>query len=266
MLPGRCSPSDTVPMSVRTSSCTGKPTAASSRRTMRLRPSCSVTFTSDLPGTVSTNGEIVDVRRSVVQFDAVAQLLAQPARHRADDRRQIGLGHLVGRVHQPVRQLAVVGQQQQPLGVGVEAPDVKQLLVSANSVLDEVADARPAAVVGHRRVHAPRLVDRQVHQRVVDDDPHAVDADHRRVGIHARAQLGDDPAVDLDPAVAGSSSRRRGARQFRPATTPSAVARPRSQPSQSWSTSKAIGASARGERHRASRNAVRRRGIRSGRR
>ncbi len=101
-------------------------------------------------------------------------LRAQPARHRAGDRRQIGLGHLVRRMHQPVRQLAVVGQQQQPLGVGVEASDVKQLLVPAHPVLDQVTDA--AAGPGRRTSSSAcrrGFVDRQMHQGVVERSPRA---------------------------------------------------------------------------------------------
>ena len=84
-------------------------------------------------------------------------------------------------MHQPVRQLAVVGQQNQPFGVGIEPPDVKQLLVAPHPVLDQVADARPSKVVGHRRVHAQRLVQREVDQRVVEHHPRAVHPHHRHV-------------------------------------------------------------------------------------
>ena len=120
-----------------------KPTSASSRRTMRLRPSCSTTSPASCPAPCPPprSRPPGPVRRPV-RFRRAA--CVPSPRDRAEHRREVRLGHLVRRVHQPVRQLAVVGQQHQPLGVGVEPPDVKQLLVSANSMLDEVTDARPA--------------------------------------------------------------------------------------------------------------------------
>ena len=142
--------------------------------------------------------ELVDVGGPVVQFHAVAQLLAHPARHGALHRGQVGLGHLVRRVHQPVRELAVVGEQQQPLGVGVETTDVEQVLVAAHAVFDQVADARAALLVGHGRHHPQRLVQRQIHQVLIEQHPGTVDADHRVGRIHPRTQLRHDPAVDLD--------------------------------------------------------------------
>jgi len=130
MLPGRWSPSDTDPdvgahqLLHRVSDLRQQPPhdpfAALVQRQTHQR----------LARHLVHQGEIVDMCRSVVQFDPVAQLAAQPTGHRADDRREISLWHLERRVHQPVGQLTVVGQQHQPLGVGVEAADVKQLLVS----------------------------------------------------------------------------------------------------------------------------------------
>ena len=44
-------------------------------------------------------------------------------RRPAAERRAVGLGHLEARVRQPVGELAVVGEQDQPAAVGVQAPD-----------------------------------------------------------------------------------------------------------------------------------------------
>jgi hypothetical protein len=104
-------------------------------------------------------------------------------------------------MHQPMSKFAVVGQQDQTLGVGIEPTHVKKLLVAPNSVLDQIADAGPAAVVRHRRVHAARLVQRQIHQRVIQDHPCPVDADHRGIRVDPGAQLGHQLSVDLDTAV-----------------------------------------------------------------
>jgi len=59
-------------------------------------------------------------------------------------------------------------------------------------------------------MHPPRFVDRQIHQRVIDRDAGAVDADHRSVRVDACAQLRDNPIVDLDPANEILSAAERG--------------------------------------------------------
>ena len=188
-------------MSVRTSASTGKPAAAEQPAHDAI-----ATFVQHHPHQgLARNGvhhrEFVDARRAVVQFDSRLQPLAQPTRHRPGHRGQIRLGHLVGRMHQPVRQLAVVGQQDQPLGVGVQPPDVKEVLVAAHPVFHQVADARPAPVVRHGRMHAPRLVQRQVHQRLVEDHPAPSTRITDAAGIHPGAQFGHHLPVDLDAAV-----------------------------------------------------------------
>ena len=83
-------------------------------------------------------------------------------------------------------QVAVVGQQQQALAVGVEAPDVEQPL---GTVGDEVADGGTAAVVGHRAQHAARLVQGEVDEVGADDDAVAVDVDDGRLRVDAGPQL-----------------------------------------------------------------------------
>ena len=74
----------------------------------------------------------------------------------------VGLVHLVRRVRQPLREVAVVGEQDQPGGVGVEPADVEEPL---GPVGDQVGQRAPALGVGHRRDHAARLVEHQVDVR-----------------------------------------------------------------------------------------------------
>src|SRR5438270_506237 len=74
---------------------------------------------------------------------------------------KVRLGHAERRVHQPVRQLAVVGQQQQALAVGVEPADVEDPLRYLTEI---VGQRRPAPFVVHRRDHPAGLVHREVHQ------------------------------------------------------------------------------------------------------
>jgi hypothetical protein len=57
-----------------------------------------------------------------------------------------------------------------------------------------------AQVVAHRRHHPERLVEREVHAALVELDADAVDVDVLgRLDPHP--ELGDDLAVDLDPAL-----------------------------------------------------------------
>ena len=94
---------------------------------------------------------------------------------------------------EPVGELAVVGQQQQPGRVGVEAAD----RVEPGRRVDQLDHRRPAARLARGRDDAGRLVDRPDLARLGADraavDPHVVALPDvpRRVG--------DDLAADGDP-------------------------------------------------------------------
>ena len=109
----------------------------------------------------------------------------------------VGLVHLVRRVRQPLREVAVVGQDDQPGGVGVEPADVEEPL---GPVGDHVGQRAAALGVGHRRDHAARLVEHEVDVRRDRRQPLAVDPDHRGARVDLGAEPGDDLAVDLDHA------------------------------------------------------------------
>src|SRR5215213_632788 len=114
--------------------------------------------------------EAVDPHRPVLQLDALAQPLADVAGDRAGHLGEVGLRHGVRRVLQAVRQLSVVGQQDQALGLGVQPPDVEQPL---RAVADEVAQRGTAALVAHGRHHARRLVEGHVGLLLVHLQPDA---------------------------------------------------------------------------------------------
>ena len=57
-----------------------------------------------------------------------------------------------------MRELAVVGEQQQAFGVGVQPSDVEELLVATHTVLHQVPDARPSSVIRHGGVHSRGLL------------------------------------------------------------------------------------------------------------
>ena len=109
--------------------------------------------------------------------------------------RQVRLQHAEGRVHEPVRQVAVVGEQQQPLTVGVEPADVEEPF---RTVGHKVADRAPPPRIAHRAQHAAGLVEREVDQVVPDHDPVAVDVDDRGGRIDPPAQLDNsEPIAEL---------------------------------------------------------------------
>ena len=80
---------------------------------MCLRPSCSTISTIAFPGWDGRRAGTTRWRPTVLQLDPGAQLSAEFL-HRTGDLGDIVNGHAACRVLQPVRQLAVVGQQQQP--------------------------------------------------------------------------------------------------------------------------------------------------------
>ena len=166
---------------------------------MRFLPECSTTSIRTWPGVESTRRKESTEANAVLEFDAVLELRADALRERPADLDQVGLGDLVGRVGQPVGQLAVVGQQQQALGGDVKAPDVEEPF--ALVVADVVADARPAFGVLHGGHHALGLVEHHVDQRVIELDAQAVHVDDGGLGIDAYTELGDDLAVDLNAAL-----------------------------------------------------------------
>jgi hypothetical protein len=91
-------------------------------------------------------------------------------------------------------EVAVVGEQDQALGVGVEAADVEEPF---RSVGHEVGQRTAPLRVRHRRDHPAGLVEGQVDVRAHGREPLAVDADDRRGGVHLGAEPGDHLAVDL---------------------------------------------------------------------
>ena len=88
-------------------------------------------------------------------------------------------------MRQQLREVAVVGEHQEPLGLVVEATDGED----ARRVGHELDDGR--ASFGIRRgAHVARgLVEEVVDEVVAGGDAHAVDRDHVDLGIDASARL-----------------------------------------------------------------------------
>ena len=94
------------------------------------------------PGVCTTRNEST-VTGPSSSSTPVAQPPADVARRPGRHLGEVGLGDPVRRVHQPVGELAVVGEQQQALAVGVEPPDVEQPLVGAGSAMSRRRSGRP---------------------------------------------------------------------------------------------------------------------------
>jgi 23S rRNA (adenine2503-C2)-methyltransferase len=136
-----------------------------------------------------SRGDLANQRRGggpVVELEPVAQQLERTLAHRgiADDR-PIGLGHLEGGVSQPVCELAVVREEDEPGGIGVQATDGIEAFVG----VDHVDHRRPTTGIARRGDDACRLVERVDDPRVtgyadlppVDPDVACVDDVARRV-------------------------------------------------------------------------------------
>ena len=95
-------------------------------------------------------------------------------------------------------EIAVVGQQQQPLGVVVEPSDRIDVVAHA---AQEIDDRLPPLRVGARRDVAARFVEQQIQVARGDLDAAAVDTDVIARRIRLGAELADGGAVDAHAPV-----------------------------------------------------------------
>ncbi len=139
---------------------------------------------------------------AVVELDAFAQRTQRRGCRPAFDLDEVLLFHAVARVGEQLGEVAVVGQQQQPFGVEVEAADGEDARLLRNEV------EHGGAIVGVvRGGHVARgLVEQPVHEVAVDDhrDPVERDpigrrvdapAEHRHLTIDRHPALGDEHLV-----------------------------------------------------------------------
>ena len=203
--PRRSSPSSSEPIRIRVSASTSLPTASAIRRTWRLRPSRIVTSSSRSPSLWIWRGG----GGPVLQPHPAAQPLEIAIGGRPREADAIGLRHSVAGMGQAVRQLAVVGEQDQPGGVRIESAD----RVEPPLGVDQFRDRRSPARLTSGRDHAGRLVDRPDlarlgrHRGAVDLHPGAL--------VHVPRRIGDDLAADADPARRRSAPRPRDATRRR---------------------------------------------------
>lgn len=104
------------------------------------------------------------------------------------------LVEFVAGMHDPIGDIAVVGEKEEPLGVAVESPD----RVNPLRNLDDVHHGAAVSLVLRRGDVAARFVEDEV-ARSLRAQQLAVDADLGANRIGLRAELGDDRPVDADP-------------------------------------------------------------------
>ena len=106
---------------------------------------------------------------------------------------------LVARMEEAVAELAVIGEQEQALGVEVEATDGEQPLGARGQEIDHNG---PALGIAPARHVTARLVQEHVAMRGNRGQRPPVDGDDVALGIGLRAGLAPDLAVDADAAGA----------------------------------------------------------------
>jgi hypothetical protein len=136
--------------------------------------------------------------------DAVAHPLQHGLGRTRERQDVVLLVEFVAGVHDPIGDVAVVGEEEEPFGVAIESTD----RIDPFRNLNDVHDGAPVSFVFRRRDVAPRLVQNQV-ARALRAQQFAIDPDLGVHGVDFRAQRGHDLAVDAHPT--GSDQRFRGA-------------------------------------------------------
>src|SRR5690625_4753591 len=103
--------------------------------------------------------EGVDLHRSVVQFHPCAQAFHHAVGYRTGHLGDVCLGDPVSRVGEPVGDLTVVGQQNEPLGLGVQSSHVEDTF---RGLAGEVGQGGAALGVPHGADDTARRVEREV--------------------------------------------------------------------------------------------------------
>jgi hypothetical protein len=94
--------------------------------------------------------------------------------------------------------IAIISEQDQALGVDIQATHMKK---SLGPIKDEVTHTWPATLVTHCRHHADGLIDRE-HQRLFGGwHSGAIDVDRVSIGVDPHALLADCLAVDAYPTL-----------------------------------------------------------------
>ena len=101
-------------------------------------------------------------------------------------------------MRETVRELTVIRENEEPLGVGIEPANVEQ---SLGPILDVVTDTRPSTLINHRRDDTARFIERDHSDVGHRRHSLAINAYDGRERVNPHALLGDDRAVYFDPAL-----------------------------------------------------------------
>ena len=143
----------------------------------------------------SENAEFVRRHSPAVDDDPAAHALQHLRRWARGRQHVVFLFEPEFRMHHPVRQLAVVRQQQQPFGIAVKPADG----IEALGRVDEIHHGSALTLVARRRDVAAWFIEHDV-AAALRPNHLAIDANGVRIGIGFAAKLGDDDAIHGDPA------------------------------------------------------------------
>ncbi len=118
------------------------------------------------------------------------------------------------RMGEPRGEIAVAREEQQPLGVVVEAAYRIDVIVDATAG-DEIDHRRTPLRIRSAGDVSARFVEQDVSGAAGRLDPSAVDADVVNLRVRLRAELGDRRAVDADPSLRDERFRRAARRDAR---------------------------------------------------
>ena len=137
-------------------------------------------------------------RRPLRQPHATARLVEVLFGQSPANEHRVQLADAVARMRHLEREAAVVGDQDQPFAVHVEAPDREDATADRRQQIDDALLLLVARVRAHDTL---RLVEQHV-DRLFRLQPGAIEAHVVLLRIDAHAELGDELAIDLDTAAA----------------------------------------------------------------
>jgi hypothetical protein len=141
------------------------------------------------------NSELLRDHAVTIDDDPVAHALQHILRRTSERQDVVLLVEFVARVHDSIRHVSVVGQEEESLGVAIEPAD----WVNPLRDLDDVHDGAPVPLVLRRRDVATRFVQDEITWPLRPQQL-SVDADLGANRIGSRAELGHDLAVDAHPS------------------------------------------------------------------
>jgi hypothetical protein len=143
------------------------------------------------------DSDMLGVGETFRQVNTVMQLTQHFALHLPCHLDLINFLHAVAGMREPVGQLSVVSNEDQPFTGNIEPADAKRARCVGRQ---QVGDAWPASRVSRGAYYAHRLVHGEIHE-VWFVQQFAVDADFLPRWIGARAKLSDNLVINLDAPI-----------------------------------------------------------------